>query len=271
MRSNRALGSALALLGLVCVVGVPVRAAGLDPPPEGADAREIAGRAVAALRGEATVIEATMIVRRKGGSRSRELRFRSFDDRPANRAFIRILDARDAAAGMAFLKLRPNLWKYEPEDERVLRIAPSEALEPFMGGDFTNDDLIHINSEIDDYEHRLLGVDPRPDGIANLPAYAVEYTPHEASAAVWGRIVALIEVEHGTPLRCDFYDADGKLARVMRFGDIREVRGRRFPHVWTAQPQDSKGNETRIEVHEVRFDARFDDATFAIRQLKAGE
>jgi outer membrane lipoprotein-sorting protein len=260
------------LLGLVCLAtGVSGRAADLEPPPEDADAREIAGRAAAVLRGERTFIAATMTVRSKGGSRSRELRFHSFDDRPGDRAFIRVLDARDDDAGIAFIKLRPNLWKYEPEDKRVLRIAPSEALEPFMGGDFTNDDLIHINSEIDDYEHRLLGVDPRPDGIANLPAYAVEYTPQEASAAVWGRIVALIEVEHGTPLRCDFYDADGKLARVMRFGDIREVRGRYFPHVWMAQPQDSKGNETRIEVHEVRFDARFDDATFAIRQLKAGE
>jgi outer membrane lipoprotein-sorting protein len=259
----------LALIGLAWLLaGATVRGADLEPPPEGQDARAIALRAEDALRGERTTLEAKMIVKSSRFSRLREVRFRSLDDRPGKRSFIRILaPAKDEGTG--FLKLHPNLWMYVPRVERTMRIPPSMMLQPWMGSDFTNDDLVNQSSEIDDYDHRLLGVDPKPDGIADLRAYVVEYVPREDTPIVWGKIIAWIEMEHGTPLRQEFYGEDGELLRVMHFGGIREVQGRRFPHVWTVRPVEKKGHETRIEVEEIRFDADFDESVFTTRNLKA--
>ena len=59
-----------------------------------------------------------------------------------------------------FLKLHPNLWMWVPRVERTLRIPPSMMLQSWMGSDFTNDDLTRDSSEIDDYDHELLGIDP---------------------------------------------------------------------------------------------------------------
>jgi len=200
-------------------------------------------------------------------SRSREVRFRWLDDRLGQRTFIRILaPAKDEGTG--FLKLHPNLWVYVPQAERTLRIPPSMMREPWMGSDFTHDDLVNESSKVDDYDHRLLGVDPKPDGIADLRAYVVEYIPHRDAPIVWGRIVAWIETEHGTPLRQEFYDGDGELRRVMHFGGIREVQGRYFPHVWAVRPVGGKRRESRIEVEEVRFDGDFDESVFAPRHLR---
>jgi len=258
-----------ALIGLACLLtAVSARGADLEPPPEGLDARTIALRAEDALRSERTFIEAKMIIRSKRLSRPREVRFRSLDDRPGKRSFIRILaPAKDEGTG--FLKLHPNLWMYVPRVERTMRIPPSMMLQPWMGSDFTNDDLVNESSEIDDYDHELLGVDPKPDGTADQRAYVVEYVPHEDTPIVWGKIVAWIETEHGTPLRQEFYDEDGELLRVMNFSDIREVQGRYFPYAWAVRPLDKAGHETLIEVEQIRFDADFDASVFTTRHLKA--
>jgi outer membrane lipoprotein-sorting protein len=260
-----------ALLGVACLFADAVaRGADLEPPPEGQSAREIALRAEDVLRSERTYLEAKMTVESSRLSRPRVVRFRSLDDRPGKRSFIRILaPAKDEGTG--FLKLHPNLWMYLPRVERTMRIPPSMMLQPWMGSDFTNDDLVNESSEIDDYDHRLLGVDPKPDGIVDLRAYVVEYTPHEDTPIVWGKIIAWIETEYGTPLRQEFYDEEGVLLRVMHFGDIREVQGRRFPYLWTVRPLDKEGHETRIEVEQIRFEADFDDSVFTTRHLKARE
>ena len=49
-------------------------------------------------------------------------------------------------------------------------------------------------------------------------------------------------------------DADGPGVRGrVRFGGIRKVQGRPYPHVWTVRPQGEEESESRIEV------ARSDD------------
>ena len=140
-------------------------------------------------------------------------------------------------------------------------------LQSWMGSDFTNDDLVKESSALDDYDHRLLGVDPSPPGHEGLRAYVVEYLPHEDAPVVWGRIVTWIETEHGTPLRQEFYDEDGVKLREMTFSEIAEIEGRHYPRAWSMKPLDKEGHETRIRVKEIRFDAEIDDAVFTKRNL----
>jgi outer membrane lipoprotein-sorting protein len=258
------LAAALVLALLAAAAGAAEPA--LEPAPAGLDGRQVAVWAEDTLRSPASYLEATMTIESPRLPRPREVRLRSWDDRANHRSFIRILSP-PKDAGTAFLKLRPNLWMYVPRVERTLRIPPSMMLQSWMGSDFTNDDLVNESSEVDDYDHRLLGVDPAP-GIEGLRAYVVEYRPHEDAPVVWGRIVGWVETEHGTPLRMDYYDEDGQRLRELRFDRIREVQGRYFPHRWRMVPLDKEGHETRLEVQEIRFDQTFDDSIFTTRQLK---
>ena len=256
----------LGLAGMLVTVW-PLAAAELEPPPEDLEARELARGAEDALRSSRTYLEAEMTVVSPRLSRPRVVAFRSWDDRPGKRSFIRILSpAKDEGSG--FLKLHPNLWMYVPRVERTLRIPPSMMLQPWMGSDFTNDDLVRESSALDDYDHRLLGVDPSPADHPGLRAYVVEYIPHEDAPVVWGKIVAWIETEHGTPLLQDFYDEDGEKLRSMRFADIRAVEGRHVPFSWSMTPLDKQGHETRIQIGEIRFDIDIDDSVFTTRHLK---
>ncbi len=255
-----------AALGCALLAGA-APAAELEPAPPGVDGRQVARRAEDTLRSNATYLEAKMTVTSPRLPQPRVVALRSWDDRAGKRSFIRIL-APPKDAGTGFLKLHPNLWMYVPRVERTLRIPPSMMLQPWMGSDFTNDDLVNESSEIEDYDHTLLGVDPRPDADDGLRAYVVEYRPHEDAPVVWGRIVAWIEVEHGTPLRMDYYDEAGERLRELRFGDVRVVQARHFPHRWSMTPLDKQGHETRLEIEEIRFDQTFDESIFTTRQLK---
>jgi outer membrane lipoprotein-sorting protein len=253
-----------ALAALCCASGSV--AADLEPAPEGLMARDVAERAEESLRSSRTYLEAEMTVVSPRLAGPRVVAFKNWDDRPGKRSFIRILTpAKDTGTG--FLKLHPNLWMYVPRVERTMRIPPSMMLQSWMGSDFTNDDLVRESSALDDYDHRLLGVDPAPEGHEGLSAYVVEYLPHEDAPVVWGKIVTWIELEHGTPLRQEFYDEDGVKLREMLFGEIGEVEGRRYPHVWTMRPLDKQGHETRIRVREIRFDDDIADSVFTKHYL----
>ena len=240
----------------------------LLPAPPGLDAREIAKRAEGNMRSDGTFFKARMIVSSPRLARPRVIEFSSWEDRPGNRSFVRIhKPAKDA--GTSFLKQHPNFWMYVPRVERTVRIPPSMMSQSWMGSDFSNDDLARDSSELDDYDHRILGVDPA-QGTEGSGSYVLEYVPHESVAVVWGRIVAWIDIKSGVSLRQEFFDEDGEKLRLLRFDDVREVQGRQVPHRWTLKPLDKEGHETRIELLEVGFDPEFGDSLFTRRNLEKG-
>jgi outer membrane lipoprotein-sorting protein len=251
------------------LLGLPPTGHGAEwlPPPPGAEAREIARRADDTLRSDRSYVEGSMTVVSPRLPAPRVVRFRSWEDRPARRSFIRIL-APPKDEGTGFLMLHPNLWMYVPRVERTIRIPPSLMLQSWMGSDFTNDDLVRSSSVLDDYDHRLLGIDPKPEDAAGKRAYVLEYIPHEEAPVVWGKIVAWIETEHATPLRQEFYDEDGIHLRRLRFDRVRPVQGRWVPHRWRMQPLDKEGYETRIEIETIRFDLEIEESVFTTRHLQ---
>ena len=239
----------------------------LEPPPAQPSAREVAERVEATFRGEASFLDATMIVKSPRLPEPRRVRFQSWDDRAGKRSFIRILEpAKDR--GVGFLKLHPNLWSWVPRVERTIRIPPSMMLQSWMGSDFTNDDLVRESSVLDDYEHRWLGVDSNYRGGR---AWVIVYRPREGAPVVWGRIVAWVDPSRLVPLRQEFYDEAGVKLRVMTLGDLRDVGGRSYPHRWSMIPLDKPGHETAIEVNQIRFDEKFDDEVFTQRNLTRHE
>ena len=264
------------LAALISALPVPAPAApaapaelALEPAPDGVDARSVALLAENSMRSDRTYFSGRMTVTSPRLSRPRVVAFKSWEDRAAKRSLIRIL-APKKDIGTGFLKLHPNLWMYVPRVERTVRIPPSMMLQSWMGSDFTNDDLSRESSEIEDYDHELLGIDPGgPDTVAHR-SYVVEYRPHEDTAVVWGRIVAWLDVDRGTPLRQDFYDEDGEKIRVMRFSEIRKVGGRHVPHRWSLTPLDKPGHFTEIDVQEIAFDLEISDDVFTTRNLKRG-
>jgi outer membrane lipoprotein-sorting protein len=259
--------SLLAGLVLGLAFASPLAAADLEPAPADVSVDDIVHRAEDAMRGDRTYCDCEMTVRSPRLAQPRSVRFESWSDGPGKRSFIRIHEpAKDAGTG--FLKLHPNLWMYVPRVERTIRVPPSMMLQSWMGSDFTNDDLVRESSEVEDYDHVLLGVDPGSEKSAGRRAYVIEYRPHEDAPVVWGRILAWVDAEHSNPLFQEFYDEDGVRIRELRFGDVREVDGRHVPHLWTLTPLDKEGHETVVRVEKIRYDLEIEESVFTTRNLK---
>ena len=192
----------------------------------------------------------------------RTLALRAWMERP-KRSFIRIL-APAKEKGIGSLRIGAEMWNYLPNVERTIKIPPSMMLQPWMGSDFTNDDLVKQSSAVDDYTQRILRTETA-DGAA---AYVVEALPRPDAAVVWGKIFYWVRKTDLIPLRQEYYSERGELVRVMTFSEVRPMGGRTMPTKWEMRPSDKPGNATTIVVRSALFDGAIEAEIFTQRNLQ---
>lgn len=192
----------------------------------------------------------------------RTLGLRVWMERP-RRSFVRIVSPAKEA-GIGSLRLGSEMWNYLPNVERVVKIPPSMMLQPWMGSDFTNDDLVKQSSILEDYRHKVLAtVD-----VEGQAVYQVEAVAKPDAAVVWGRIIHWVRKTDFLPLKQEFYDERGELMRTMTFSEVRIVGDRRLPTRWEMRPQGKAGNVTTIVLKNVVYDAPIDADVFSQRHLR---
>ncbi|OGA72122.1 MAG: outer membrane lipoprotein-sorting protein [Betaproteobacteria bacterium RIFCSPLOWO2_12_FULL_65_14] len=241
------------LLAFALALGTP--AAAQEPA-----AREILDRVENLLWGKTVQGEYEMTITTPRWQRT--LALRAWMERP-RRSFIRIL-APAKEKGIGSLRIGAEMWNYLPNVERTIKIPPSMMLQPWMGSDFTNDDLVKSSSLIDDYTHKIL----REEAAGGAPAYVLELIPKPDAAVVWGKILYWVRKSDSIPLKEEFYDERGALVRVMTFSEIRPVGGRTIPTKWEIRPSDKPGNSTTILVKSAVYDRPVDPEVFTQRNLQ---
>lgn len=192
----------------------------------------------------------------------RKLDLRFWMERP-ERTFIRIM-APPKEAGIGSLRIKAEMWNYLPAIERVIKIPPSMMLQPWMGSDMTNDDLVKSSSVVDDYTHTLIGI----SALDGIPVYKVESIPKPDAAVVWGKLIYYIRRSDRLPLQLEFYDERGEKVKIMRYTDIRPIGGRVIPTRWEMQPIAKPQNRTVFIIREMAFDAPTDPQTFTLKNLQ---
>ncbi len=230
-------------------------------PSQTIDGKEIIRRMEHLMRGDTSVGLYEMTI--KDPNWTRTLRLKVWDDRKGKRTFIRILSP-PKERGIGTLKIGYEMWDYLPKVERIIKIPPSMMMQPWMGSDFTNDDLVKESSIVEDYFHRVVG----EEEVEGFPAYKVEALPKPDAPVVWDRILYWVRKGDFVPLREEFYSEKGELIRVMTFSEIREMGGRTIPTLWRMKPMKKRGRETILRILEVRFNVSIPDSIFTLRNLK---
>lgn len=141
----------------------------------------------------------------------RTVTLNAWENRVEDKTFIEIL-APAKEAGIVTLNIDYEMWNYLPRVERVVKIPPSMMFQPWMGSDFTNDDLMKASSIVTDYAHGIVA----EENLAGYPAYKVELVPRPDAPVVWGRILAWVRQADSMPLRQEFFAEDGELTRGRR-------------------------------------------------------
>jgi len=150
------------------------------------------------------------------------------------------------------------MWNYIPAIERTIKIPPSLMLQPWLGSDFTNDDLVKESSLVNDYTHKLLDAAPG--------TYVVEALPKPQAAVVWGKIVLTTRTDF-VPLKQEFFDEHGRLMRTLSYSDVRRHDGHDLPTHWEMKPADKPGKYTTILIKTAQYDRSMDGGLFSLRNL----
>ena len=172
-----------------------------------------------------------------------------------------VVEAPPRDAGTATLRVGDNLWNWLPRIARTIRVPPSMMMGSWMGTDFTNDDLVKESSLRKDFAAR---VDRRSDA---PPGWWLSLEVKPGVVGRWARIELLVSDDE-LPVEERHFDRKGRLARTMRFDEVKVMGGRRLPAHMVLQPADQPGNRTEMRYLEAQFDVKVPDDTFSLSRLE---
>ncbi len=176
---------------------------------------------------------------------------------------LRILSpARDEGNGT--LKIETNLWNYIYAFDETVHIPPAMMMQSWMGSDFTNDDLIRESSLVDDYEQVLEGIEE----IDGERCYSVLMTTDPSTPVPWLTLRIWLRTGDLIPVRQEYYDDDGELAKYMIFSDFEFMFDRVIPLRMRMVPLDREGHYTEMLYKEAEFDIELDEDIFTLRNLQ---
>lgn len=209
-------------------------------------AKEIIRRADELTRGRTAQGSYTMTIKRPDWERTMVFDYWS---EGTEKSFIRIVEPAKER-GVSFLKVGREMWQYVPRINRVIKIPPSMMLQSWMGSDFTNDDLVHESSIVEDYEHKLLA----HEEFEGHDAYQIELIPKPSAAVAWARLVEWIRVDDFVPIRAEYFNERGEKVRTMLFTDVKTMGGRDIPARMELIEEKKQGNSTILLLENVLFD-----------------
>ncbi len=223
-------------------------------------ARDIVRRADDKYRGKTSQGIMTMTITRPDWSRTVTMKSWS-----KGRDYTLVLITAPAKEkGQAFLKRKNEMWQWAPAIDRMIKIPPSMMMQPWLGSDFTNDDLLKESSILFDYSHLNLGMEE----IRGHSCHKIELTPLPDAAVVWGKIFLWIDQESYDHIQSKFYDEEGEPVHTEHFSDIRQMGDRRIPTRMEIIPEDKPGHRTALVLEEMVYDKPFADTFFSIQNLK---
>ncbi len=183
-------------------------------------------------------------------------------DRP-NRTFIRIQSPKKEK-GVGSLRLNDEMWNYIPKIDRVIKVPPSMMLQPWMGSDFSNDDLVKASSLAEDYEHTIVGTSTDESGeLVHIESIAKPEAP-----VVWGKIELWLYRDSYIPVKQFYFDEQGTAVKELTFEQVEERGGRELPTRWIMRPLDKERQRTIIDLKKMDYDVGIDEDTFSRRNLQ---
>lgn len=224
------------------------------------NAKEIVKKADELMRSNSSYSEMTMTIEKPDWSRSMAMKIWAFEP---DYALIYINSpARDK--GSVTLKRKNEVWNWLPSAQRIIKIPPSMMLQPWMGSDFTNDDLVRQSSIVNDYNHSLIG----EEMIDGYECYKIEMIPKPQAGVVWGKILTWISKEKFLQVKADYYDEDGYLVKSFVGSDEKNLGGRNILTHWEMIPVDKPGNKTIMDYSKIIFNYDVNVSFFSEQNMK---
>lgn len=222
--------------------------------------REIVEKSEKAIRSES--LSAVYAMKVTTASWSRTIEFKYIERRKERKSFAEIY-APKKDEDNRFLLIKNNMWHYIPKLQQTIKISPSMMLQPWMGSDFSNDDIVKESSILEDYNHNLVA----SVTLNGQKCYKVELVPKPDAAVVWGKIIYYTRESDFLPYREEFYNEHAEMKKVMTFSEYKVMGGRTIPTVYTMKTVNKPDKLTVLEIKDVKFDIDIPEKSFTQQNL----
>ncbi len=222
--------------------------------------KDIVKKANDLWHGESSISQGTMTVIKPNWSR--KISMKAWTLKPDYTLILITGPARDK--GTVTLKRKNEIWNWIPSIQRVIKIPPSMMLQPWMGSDFTNDDLVKESSIVDDYTQTLIG----EEKIEDYNCYKIKLVPKPEAGVVWGQVIMWISKKGYLELKTDFYDEDGALVKSMIGSKVKKMGGRTIPTHIEMIPVNKPGEKTVLDYQYIKFNVKLTPSFFSQRNMK---
>ncbi len=200
---------AIVMLVLAATVGTAQETAIPDTADPGARGLAIAVEADRRDTGFGNfTAEMVMVLRNRHGQESRrDIRLRTLEVDGDGDKSLSIFDRPRDVEGTAFLSFshvtgNDDQWLYLPALSRVKRISTSNKSGPFMGSEFSYEDI--SSQEVEEYTYTWL----RDEQLDGQDIYVVERVPVDKNSG-YTKLVTWIDKEHFRTMKVEFYDRKG--------------------------------------------------------------
>lgn len=179
---------------------------------------------------------------------------------------LAIFDAPADVKGTAFLshthiRNPDDQWLYLPSLRRVKRIAPANKTAPFMGSEFSYEDL--ASPEVEKYTYKYIG----DDTVAGQPAFLLERYPVDKHSG-YNRQLVWVEQNRYIALKTVFYDRRGEKFKTLISKQFRLYLDR----YWRATEMDMEnhlsGKRTELRWLNYQFRQNISEQDFRPSSLQ---
>jgi outer membrane lipoprotein-sorting protein len=216
-------------------------------------ATELLKRSENLMRSNGTMAEYKIEIIRPTWQRT--MTFRSHDDAHNNRLRMEILSPKKTK-GTVFLKVGNTLSMYLPKLRRQIKISPAMMQDPWMGSDFSNQDLLDTEFMVDGHTHKIID----RQSIHGKEFVTIESIPLPQTTVTWKKLIRRIRTD-GIPIEVE-YHCKNKMNRRMAFDQIQSMGGRLIPTRWIMRPHDEEGKSTVITLQTIQFNRPLSDKLF---------
>lgn len=208
-----------------------------------------------------------MILRNTQGQESiREIKLKSLEQANDGDKSLTIFNQPRDVKGTAFLSFSHPVgadeqWLYLPALKRVKRISSRNKSGPFMGSEFSFEDLSSF--EIDKYGYKYLG----DEQINGADSFMVEQYPVDENSGYTRRIVWLDKAEYRVQ-KIDFYDRKNSLLKTLSYSDYKQYLNKYWRADTAKMVNHQSGKSTDLIFNNYAFKTGLQDSDFNRNTLK---
>ncbi len=150
-----------------------------------------------------------------------------------------------------------DVWIYLPGFHRVKRIADNNRASPFVGSEFSYEDIDGLNLQVGKFRYKYL-----KDEILDGTACRVVERSATGMVSAYARQVAWIDSSGRKVMKLEAYRGDGSLAKVISFKSYSQYPGGYWrPAEITAENRDN-GRTTTLFLSDYKFRNGFNERLF---------